>query len=213
MGGEKGSNTPTSSRRLVRCMNAFLCPESRTAAPACPRPSGHERTMVSHDRIGFYLLSKLFRATARWCPSEQGADEVFGGCTTGIRPCRQRPAWYRTTWRSFVTATTPNTRRPCSRSTLTGDCSPTGCGAHFAGAGADDPVEGLRLDTTVMLVDDPSSAWTTDHGFLWPGNTRAFLTMNWWNWRPVFRCGTSWRAAAKGILKGSCAQGGAFCRD
>lgn len=112
--------------------------------------------MVSYDNIGFYLLSREVAKTIKVVQSGQGADEVFGGYhwypplensndpvadyaraffdRSHARLCEQiEPSWHadRDESLAFVER-------------------------HFAMAGADDAVDkALRIDTNVMLVDDP----------------------------------------------------------
>jgi len=111
--------------------------------------------MVSHDCIGFYLLSREVSRECRAVQSGQGADEVFGGYH-----------WYP----PMVGSQSPydDYRRAFFDRDHTEFCSTVGkrfagediagefVRDHFAAPGADDPVDkALRIDTTVMLVDDP----------------------------------------------------------
>ena len=112
--------------------------------------------MVSYDNIGFYLLSREVAKTIKVVQSGQGADEVFGGYD-----------WYQALARSndplgdYAGAFFDRTHAK-----LAGQLSPDYHAdrdesleyvrAHFGMPGADQPVEkALRLDTNVMLVDDP----------------------------------------------------------
>ncbi len=111
--------------------------------------------MVSHDCIGFYLLSEAVSRHSKVVQSGQGADEVFGGYHwyPALQGSRQPVQDYLAAFRDRDHAEYAQTVQP---QYLTGDCSADWVRAHFAGEGADDPVEkALRLDTTVMLVDDP----------------------------------------------------------
>jgi asparagine synthase (glutamine-hydrolysing) len=112
--------------------------------------------MVSYDNIGFYLLSREVSKQIKVVQSGQGADEVFGGYH-----------WYP----PLLKSNNPVTDYAAAFFDRTHDRLATHLGAdylcdrdeslsfvteHFATPGADDPVDkALRLDTNVMLVDDP----------------------------------------------------------
>ena len=112
--------------------------------------------MVSYDNVGFYLLSREVARHVKVVQSGQGADEVFGGYHwypplvdsndavgdyAGVffdRDLARRNADLGADWR------------------LDADASRDFVAAHFAGPGADSAVDkALRLDSTVMLVEDP----------------------------------------------------------
>ncbi len=112
--------------------------------------------MVSYDNIGFYLLSREVAKHIKVVQSGQGADEVFAGYH-----------WY-PPMRSANDAVSAYARAFFDRgsdqlnSHLGGDWRNGGeaplefVREHFGRPGADDPVDkALRLDSTVMLVDDP----------------------------------------------------------
>lgn len=111
--------------------------------------------MVSHDCIGFYLLSREVAKHVKVVQSGQGADEVFGGYH-----------WYPPMMES-TDAVADYRRVFCDRShqEFTEMVHPEFAGDDFSTAfireafdrpGADTAVEkALRMDSTVMLVDDP----------------------------------------------------------
>ena len=117
--------------------------------------------MVSHDCVAFYLLSQEVAKHVKVVQSGQGADEVFAGyhwyppmgepaaaslegSVASYRAAffdRDHAAYSALVSPAFATADDP------SKAYIT---------EHFARSGAQTGIDrALRLDTTVMLVDDP----------------------------------------------------------
>ncbi len=113
--------------------------------------------MVSHDAVAFYLLSEEVSKSYKVVQSGQGADEVFAGYS-----------WYPPLWgvegsgadayqAAFFDRPHAEMAETLSEAyQLSEDPSRAFLDRHFAAPGAEDPVDrALRLDTEVMLVDDP----------------------------------------------------------
>ncbi|AWK88773.1 N-acetylglutaminylglutamine amidotransferase [Azospirillum thermophilum] len=112
--------------------------------------------MVSHDAIGFFLLSQEVARHVKVVQSGQGADEIFAGYHwyPPMMDAADPVAAYA---RVFFDRDHAEMAQALDPRYLAGeDVSRAFVAAHFARPGADRPVDkALRLDTTVMLVDDP----------------------------------------------------------
>ena len=114
--------------------------------------------MVSHDCVAFYLLSQAVSKHSRVVQSGQGADEVFGGYhwypplagiddeAAGVDAYRR--VFFDRSHGDLLGLLQPGMDMP--------DWSGEFLRTHFAMPGAGRVIDrALRLDTTVMLVDDP----------------------------------------------------------
>ncbi|HEY4827897.1 MAG TPA: N-acetylglutaminylglutamine amidotransferase [Solirubrobacteraceae bacterium] len=113
--------------------------------------------MVSHDAVAFYLLSQEVSKSLKVVQSGQGADEVFAGYSwypplveaegSGV-DCYVAEFFDRPE-AEFAEMLTP-------RYLPSGDPSRAFLEEHFSRPGADQPIDrALRLDSEIMLVDDP----------------------------------------------------------
>jgi asparagine synthase (glutamine-hydrolysing) len=117
--------------------------------------------MVSHDCVAFYLLSQEVARHVKVVQSGQGADEVFAGyhwyppmgapaaATVEGSVAEYRAAFFDRDEAGLSALLAEGYLAP-------GDPSRRFVTEHFAHAGAETGIDrALRLDTTVMLVDDP----------------------------------------------------------
>jgi asparagine synthase (glutamine-hydrolysing) len=113
--------------------------------------------MVSHDAVAFYLLSQEVSRSLKVVQSGQGADEVFAGYSwypplrdaEGSGAAAYRAAFFDRPEAEFADLLEPQYR-------LDEDVSWLFVQSHFDEPGAESPVDrALRLDTEIMLVDDP----------------------------------------------------------
>ncbi len=131
--------------------------QSLPALPACI--AAMAEPMVSHDCIGFYLLSQEVAKTIKVVQSGQGADEIFAGYHwyPPMLESRDPLADYA---RHFFDRDAAEMRAILGPDALAGldedDPAEAFVADHFARPGAAAPIDkALRLDTEVMLVDDP----------------------------------------------------------
>src|SRR3954469_6914305 len=167
--------------------------------------------MVSHDVVAFDLLSERVSQSIRVVQSGQGADEVFAGYHW-YRPLAgiDREAAVETYAKAFFDRDHADMARIVSdRYALDADPSLTFVREHMSAPGAQTAVDAaLRLDTEVMLVDDPvkrvdnmSMAWGLEARV--PAS-RSSTTPS-WSWPPPARPSSSWPTAARACSRRSAA--------
>ncbi|MCG9739657.1 N-acetylglutaminylglutamine amidotransferase [Shewanella insulae] len=113
--------------------------------------------MVSHDVIGFYLLSKTVSQHVKVVQSGQGADEVFGGyhwyppmvdATTENEALTYQDAYFSWQYSEY--------QQLVAEPLLDGDHAGDYVRDYFAQCPAELAIDKtLMLDTQVMLIDDP----------------------------------------------------------
>jgi asparagine synthase (glutamine-hydrolysing) len=113
--------------------------------------------MVSHDAVAFYLLSQEVAKSYKVVQSGQGADEVFAGYSW-YPPLQNATGSGADEYEAeFFDRADKEIRETLqAKYRLEEDPSREFLERHFAAAGADEPVDrALRLDTEIMLIDDP----------------------------------------------------------
>jgi asparagine synthase (glutamine-hydrolysing) len=117
--------------------------------------SAMSEPMVSHDNIGFYLLSREVSKYVKVVQSGQGADEVFGGyhwyppLLDSADPVNEYArVFFDRDHEEYAAAVEP--------AFVSEDFSRDFVARWFDSIEAEAPVDkALHIDTTVMLVDDP----------------------------------------------------------
>ncbi|TWG21714.1 asparagine synthase (glutamine-hydrolysing) [Micromonospora palomenae] len=129
-----------------------LVPPLEAAVAAMSEP------MVSHDCVAFYLLSQEVSRHVKVVQSGQGADEILGGYhwyppLAGI----DREQALQTYAKAFFDRDAAGLARVLNPDRLAdGDPAREFVAAHLARPGAETAVDaGLRIDTQIMLTDDP----------------------------------------------------------
>ncbi len=117
--------------------------------------SAMSEPMVSHDNIGFFLLSKEVSKFLKVVQSGQGADEVFGGYFWYQQmDCGMDPA--KAYAKAFFDRDHDEFSRIMHPDLIGDDYSRVFVEKFFAQPDINNPVDkALKLDTLVMLVDDP----------------------------------------------------------
>ena len=130
--------------------------DSQRALPALLECIGNmSEPMVSHDNVGFFLLSQEVAKFVKVVQSGQGADEIFGGYHwyPPMMDCADPVATYR---KAFFDRDNAEYQSMMAERFHGPDYAGEFVKDHFAMTGADAPIDkAMRLDAQVMLVDDP----------------------------------------------------------
>ncbi|MFI6821742.1 N-acetylglutaminylglutamine amidotransferase [Micromonospora sp. NPDC050187] len=136
----------------IRVATGDLVPPLESAVAAMSEP------MVSHDCVAFYLLSETVARHVKVVQSGQGADEILGGYhwyppLAGV----DRAHAVDTYAKAFFDRDAAGLARVLNPDRLPdGDPAREFVAAHLGRAGAETAVDaGLRIDTQIMLTDDP----------------------------------------------------------
>jgi asparagine synthase (glutamine-hydrolysing) len=139
------------SHERIEVQSPRLVPAIGAAIGAMSEP------MISHDCVAFHLLSEQVSRHIKVVQSGQGADEVFAGYSwyPPLASVRGSGAG------AYIAEFVDRSHAECSamvhpRLRLTTDPSRELVERHFADPGAHTPLDrALRLDSEVMLVEDP----------------------------------------------------------
>lgn len=136
----------------------ILIPHTDLLPPLEAAVASMAEPMVSHDAVAFYLLSKSVAEHLKVVQSGQGADEILGGYhwyppLAGV----PRDAAVDTYAKAFFDRDAAGLAEVLHPDHLpAGDPAREFVAAHMAAPGAQTAVDAaLRIDTEVMLVDDP----------------------------------------------------------
>ena len=111
--------------------------------------------MVSHDNVGFYLLSHEVAKTLKVVQSGQGADEIFAGYHW-YPPMMHASDALATYKKAFFDRDFDDYRLAVQEKYVREDAATAFVKEHFERSGAPHPIDkALRIDAQIMLIDDP----------------------------------------------------------
>ncbi len=143
------------SKRFGTNHHKLFIDSSRTLPALQDCIANMSEPMVSHDNIGFYLLSKEVSKFVKVVQSGQGADEIFGGYHW-YPPMLQSKDPVGDYARVFFDRDFEDYGELMHPRFVERDYARDFVEQHFARLGASRAVDkALRIDTEIMLVDDP----------------------------------------------------------
>ncbi|CAL9322089.1 N-acetylglutaminylglutamine amidotransferase [Streptomyces sp. SudanB182_2057] len=160
-GGDEGDEFRYSdlvAREFATDHHRFVVPSRRVSAALDAAVAAMSEPMMSHDVVAFHLLSEQVSQNVKVVQSGQGADEVFAGYHWYPRLAsaarEEEPQRYAETYFDRSHADLATMLRPDMLPR--DDVSGRFVREHMAAPGAETALDAaLRLDTHVMLVDDP----------------------------------------------------------
>ena len=135
----------------------FHVPTSRMLPALDGAIQAMSEPMVSHDAVAFYLLSEEVSGSHKVVQCGQGADEIFAGYSW-YPPMQEAPGTGADAYQAaFFDRPHAEMAQTLEAAYLAADDpSRAFLDEHFGAPGAEGPVDrALRLDTEIMLVDDP----------------------------------------------------------
>jgi asparagine synthase (glutamine-hydrolysing) len=157
-GGEQGDEFQYSdliAEHFQTDHHQIMVPSSRLLETLPETFSAMSEPMVSYDNIGFYLLSHEVSKHLKVVQSGQGADEVFGGYHW-YPPLLEPGAGAADYRRLFMDRDFDEYAATVQSEYVQSDFAGAFIEQQFADENGGSAVDrALRLDTTVMLVDDP----------------------------------------------------------
>ena len=130
--------------------------DTARALPAMERAIGAmSEPMTSHDCVGFFLLSEEVSKHVKVVQSGQGADEIFAGYHW-YPPMLEANDAVESYAKAFFDRDHAEMGELLQEGWVDGDFARKYVGQHFAQPGASRPIDkALRIDTEIMLIDDP----------------------------------------------------------
>ncbi|WP_439941903.1 N-acetylglutaminylglutamine amidotransferase [Streptomyces sp. BBFR115] len=160
-GGDEGDEFGYSdlvARRFSTDHHQLLVPSDRVSHALDDAVAAMSEPMMSHDVVAFHLLSEQVAKEVKVVQSGQGADEVFAGYhwypAMADAPRQDAPRAYIDAYFDRSHADLAHMLEPDMLADY--DASAEFVRAHMAAPGAESALDAdLRLDTHVMMIDDP----------------------------------------------------------